>query len=72
MLARSSDTWVTSKVKSTILSEMQGDGIRVKVVTEKGVVYLMGLVSDAEAKKATELTRRVGGVERVVRLFEVN
>jgi len=72
MLARTSDTWVTGKVKTILLSEMQMDGTRVKVVTEKGIVYLMGLVSNAEADKATELTRRVGGVERVVRLFELN
>jgi osmotically-inducible protein OsmY len=71
MLARTSDTWVTSKVKTILLSEMKIDGTRIKVVTEKGVVYLMGLVSSAEADKATELARRVGGVERVVRLFEI-
>lgn len=72
MVARSSDTWVTSKVKTALLSEMKLDATRVKVVTEKGVVYLMGLVSAAEADRATELARRVGGVERVVRLFEVS
>ena len=72
LLARTSDTWVTSKVKTILLNEMQMGGTRVKVVTEKGVVYLMGLVSSAEADKATELARRVGGVERVVRLFEIS
>lgn len=71
LLARSSDTWLTSKVKTTLLSEMAMDGTRVKVVTEKGVVYLMGLLTSTEADKATELARRVGGVERVVRLFEI-
>ena len=71
MVARSSDTWITSKVKTNLLSEMNIDATRVKVVTEKGVVYLMGLVPSAEANTATELARRVGGVERVVRLFEV-
>lgn len=72
MVARSSDTWVTGKVKTALLSEMKLDATRVKVVTEKGVVYLMGLVSAAEADRATDLARRVGGVERVVRLFEVS
>lgn len=71
ILARSSDSWITSKVKTRLIGEMKLDGTRVKVVTEKGVVYLMGLVSAAEAEQATELTRRVGGVERVVRLFEI-
>ncbi len=69
--ARSSDAWITGKVKATLLSEMQLDSTRVKVVTEKGVVYLMGLVTDAEAAKATEFARRVSGVQRVVRLFEL-
>lgn len=72
MVARSSDTWVTGKVKTALLSEMQLDATRVKVVTEKGVVYLMGLVNATEAERATDLARRVGGVERVVRLFEVS
>jgi len=71
LLARSSDSWVTTKVKSTLLSEVALDATRVKVVTEKGVVYLMGLVRRAEAERATDLARRVGGVERVVRLFEL-
>jgi osmotically-inducible protein OsmY len=71
MLARSSDTWITGKVKTTLLTEMSLDGTRVKVVTEKGVVYLMGLLRSTEAEQATDLARRVGGVERVVRLFEL-
>ena len=71
LVARTSDTWVTSKVKTILLSQMQMDGTRVKVVTEKGIVYLMGLLSNTEADKATGLARRVGGVERVVRLFEI-
>jgi len=69
--ARSADAWTTGKVKTALLNEMQLDSSRVKVVTEKGVVYLMGLVTNAEAEKATEVTRRVGGVQRVVRLFEL-
>jgi len=71
LVARSSDSWVTTKVKTTLLSEMALDATRVKVVTEKGVVYLMGLVSSAEAERATDLARRISGVERVVRLFEL-
>ena len=72
VLARSSDTWVTSKVKTALLTEMELGGTRVKVVTEKGTVYLMGLLNNEEADQATDLARRVGGVERVVRLFEIN
>lgn len=71
LLARSSDTWLTSKVKATLFQQMSIDAERVKVVSEKGVVYLMGLVTPAEADQATEIARRIGGVQRVVRLFEL-
>ena len=43
----------------------------IKVVTERGVVFLMGRVTDAEAKRAVDLTRNVGGVQKVVRVFEI-
>ncbi len=71
--SRSTDTWITTKAKSAILGSDQleaWDTTRIKVVTERGVVYLMGLVSRQEAEAATETIRRVGGVQRVVRLFE--
>lgn len=69
---RSSDTWLTGKVKTTLLSEMTWDTAgRIKVVSDKSVVYLMGLVTSTEADSATELTRRIAGVQRVVRLFEL-
>jgi len=70
MLTRSSDSWITSKVKTRLLADADAPGSRVKVVTENGVVYLMGLVSRAEADTATDVARRVSGVQRVVRLFE--
>ena len=73
MLARSNDTLITSKVKTSLLS-VNGidrfDPTRVKVVTEANVVYLMGLLSRAEADAVTETVRQVGGVERVVKIFE--
>ncbi len=46
------------------------DPTRVKVVTENGTVYLMGLVSHAEAEAATAQAREVSGVQRIVKLFE--
>ena len=70
MLSRSGDTWITGKVKTQLLNAMSEKATRVKVVTEKGVVYLMGLVNHTDANQITEITRRVGGVERVVKLFE--
>ncbi len=69
-LTRSSDTLITTKVKSRMIGEKDFDSGRVKVVTENGTVYLLGLVSRQEAAVATEISRRVSGVQRVVRLFE--
>ena len=68
--SRSSDSWVTGKVKTALLNSDKIDGLRVKVVTEAGVVYLMGLLTRAEADAATDSARRVGGVQRVVKVFE--
>lgn len=72
MSARSSDAWITTKVKTALIDvDVEGfDITRVKVVTERGVVYLMGLVTRKEAEAATDVVRRVGGVQRVVRLFQ--
>jgi osmotically-inducible protein OsmY len=73
MLQRSADTVITTKVKTSLLS-VNGidhfDPTRVKVVTEAKVVYLMGLLKHAEADAVTETVRQVGGVERVVKIFE--
>lgn len=70
-MTRSSDTWITAKVKSRLLGDSRIEGTRVKVVTENGVVYLMGLATPAEAKRVTESAAGVTGVQRVVRLFEL-
>ena len=74
MLARSADTVITTKVKTSLLgikvNEERFDPTRVKVVTEAKVVYLMGLLSRTEADAVAETVRQVGGVERVVKIFE--
>lgn len=70
LLTRSSDSVITGKVKSTLIADKQLHAVRVKVVTENGTVFLLGLVTQAEAKRATEIARRIGGVQRVVKLFE--
>lgn len=67
---RSNDTWLTTKVKTKLIHTEDIDSTRVKVVTENGVVYLLGLVTQKEAEIATEAARSVGGVERVVKVFE--
>ena len=72
MMTRSSDSWITTKVKSSLFGvKIEGfDPTRVKVVTENGTVFLMGLVSEAEAEAAIAQARQVGGVQRIVKLFE--
>ena len=69
-LVRSSDTWLTTKVKSSLLAADDIEGNRVKVVTENGVVYLMGLASRTEAERIVEVARSTGGVQKVVQIFE--
>lgn len=71
--ARSNDALITSGVKTMLLKvDLPGfDPTRVKIVTERKVVYLMGLVTQAEADAASEQARRVSGVARVIRLFEI-
>ena len=69
-MVRSSDAWITTKVKSGLLANEKIQSGRVKVVTENGVVYLMGLATQAEAERAADVAADVDGVQRVVKLFE--
>ncbi|MEP6389340.1 MAG: BON domain-containing protein [Halioglobus sp.] len=70
-MTRTSDTWITTKVKSWLLGDTSTEGLRVKVVTENGVVYLMGMVTAEEANRIADAAADIGGVQRVVRLFEL-
>ena len=69
--ARTNDTYVTSKVKTRFIEANRFPATYVKVVTERKVVYLMGIVSRAEADAAADIASTTSGVERVVRLFEI-
>lgn len=68
--SRSSDAWITSKVKTKITAEKGLDPFFIKVVTEHGIVYLMGIVTRAEAQKAVNIVSTSAGVQRVVKIFE--
>jgi osmotically-inducible protein OsmY len=70
-MTRTSDTWITTKVKSWLLGSPDTEGLRVKVVTEDGVVYLMGLVTAEEARRIADKAAGISGVQRVVKLFEI-
>lgn len=64
------DVWLTSKVKSKLLTTENVSFNNIKVVTENGEVFLLGLVSQQEAALAVELARHISGVERVIKVFE--
>ena len=68
--SRSSDAWITSKVKAKITSDRQIDPFYIKVVTEHGVVYLMGIVNQSESDRAVGIASNSAGVQRVVKMFE--
>ena len=70
LTSRTNDTTITGNVKTRLLRNEQVPGTKIKVVTESGVVYLMGLVTKAEADIATGIARTSSGVTKVVTLFE--
>jgi osmotically-inducible protein OsmY len=71
LTSRSNDAILSSKVKATFVDAKDVFANAFKVHTERGVVYLMGRVTEREANRATELTRSVDGVQKVVRVFEI-
>lgn len=70
MVARSNDGWLTTKLKSKMLANGKIQSDRIKVVTENGVVYLMGLVTRDEGKRAADVARETAGVQKVIIIFE--
>ncbi len=68
---RSGDTVLATKVKATLIDAKDLQANAFRVVTERGIVYLMGRVTEREATRSTELTRSIAGVERVVPVFEM-
>lgn len=69
-LARSNDTLLTTKIKTQMLADNTVPGSKIKVVTENGIVYLLGLVTHQEALRATNLVQSTSGVQKIVKLFE--
>lgn len=70
LTSRSSDGLITSNIKIGFVRDKRLTAEHVKVVTEYGTVFLMGIVTHAEADAATEIASSTGGVKRVVKLFE--
>ena len=69
-LARSNDALITSKIKTLMLADSKVPSAKVKVVTENGIVYLMGLVTRAEGSAATNVASGASGVQKIVTLYQ--
>jgi len=69
-LTRTNDTWLGTKVKTVLLADNKVKGLKIKVIVEDAVVYLMGLATQEEANIAASLSSNVNGVREVVRVFE--
>ncbi|MBU2926231.1 division/outer membrane stress-associated lipid-binding lipoprotein [Colwellia sp. 4_MG-2023] len=67
---RTNDIWLTSKVKTALFSDSSVNGKNIKVITENGEVFLMGIVSKKEADAAVNITRNISGVNKVFKAFE--
>jgi len=68
--SRTSDAWITSKIKAKLTADEYIDPFFIKVVTEHGIVYLMGLVSHAEADRVLGIVTQSAGVQRLIKIFE--
>ena len=70
LASRSNDGLITTKVRAKLITIKNLPNSNIKVVTEAGVVFMMGLVDETSGNIAAEATATVGGVSKVVKLFE--
>ena len=68
-LTQLSDSWITTKIKTHIIAEIELDPSKIKVITENGTVYLIGIVFPDDAEIATEIASSTSGVQDVVKIF---
>ncbi|MCG9596527.1 BON domain-containing protein [Vibrio sp. Isolate25] len=66
----SHDSWITTKVKSALLTNSELNGVKVKVITEDKEVFLLGYVSPEQADVAVEVARNISGVKQVIKAFQ--
>ncbi|HSW69733.1 MAG TPA: BON domain-containing protein [Gammaproteobacteria bacterium] len=69
-LTRASDSWITTKIKTEMLANQELKSGTIKVVTENGTVYLMGIVNQSQADIAVDIARKVSGVQKVIKIFK--
>lgn len=68
-LTRTSDSWITAKIKSQLMAINEVDATQIKVITENGTVYLMGIVPPDQAEIAVDVAKDTSGVQSVVKIF---
>ncbi|MDE1239102.1 BON domain-containing protein [Vibrio aestuarianus] len=68
----SNDSWITTKVKSSLLANSELNTIKIKVITENREVFLLGYVSAEHAELATDIARNISGVKQVIKAFQYN
>lgn len=67
---KSNDVWIQSKIKTIMYATRDFPASRIKVVTEAGAVYLMGLVTEEEADETISIIQDISGIKRIVKIFE--
>lgn len=70
LLARSRDSWLTTKVKTKLINDPGIKSNNIEVITEDKVIYLMGIITHAEADKAASIAANTSGARSVVKVFE--
>ena len=68
---RTNDTWITSKARTTLINTQDVPSRTITVTTERGVVYLLGIVTDTEGRRAAKAVSDISGVNKVVKLFQI-
>jgi osmotically-inducible protein OsmY len=68
--ARTHDTWITAKVRTVLLAQKGLSTTQIKIVTENGIVYLLGMITREKADVVTSEIRQVAGIKKIVKLFE--
>ncbi|MDP1614697.1 MAG: BON domain-containing protein, partial [Methylococcales bacterium] len=70
LAVRGRDTWITTEIRSRLLTCKGLESGSIRVVTENGVVFLLGIVTHEQANLAVNVVRQVNDVRQVVKVFK--
>ncbi|MEO6959831.1 MAG: BON domain-containing protein [Burkholderiaceae bacterium] len=68
---RTNDSWITSKVRTSLINTQEVPSRTIAITTERGIVYLLGIVTDTEGQRAAKVASNISGVNKVVKLFQI-